>query len=99
MKLTVSTGSADLDNFNEMQRAYNACMAVDAIKQAGIAPLQDLLAQLTKVLAVDDSEFGTGVQLQAQDAKDISDAILFMEQLNFPHFVALGVGADDKNPV
>lgn len=74
-------------------------MAIDTIKQVGIAPLQDLLGQLTKILTVDDAAFGTAAQLQAQDAKDISDAILFLEHLNIPHFVSLGVGSDDKNPV
>jgi len=99
MRLTVRTSNADQDNFNELQRAYNACMAIDTIKQVGIAPLQDLLGQLSKILAVDDSAFGTGVQLQGKDSKDVSDAILFLEQLGIPHFVSLGVGSDDKNPV
>jgi endothelin-converting enzyme len=99
MRLTVRSSNVDLDNFNEMQRAYNACMAVDAIKQVGITPLQDLLGQLTKVLAVDDSQYGTGVQLQAQDSKDISDAILLLEELGISHFVGLGAGPDDKAPV
>jgi endothelin-converting enzyme len=74
-------------------------MAIDAIKQVGIAPLQDLLSQLTKIIAVEDSAFGTGAQLQAQDSKAVSDAILFLEELGISHFVSLGVGSDDKNPV
>ncbi|KAB5582760.1 hypothetical protein GE09DRAFT_1076327 [Coniochaeta sp. 2T2.1] len=98
MRLTVRTSNADQDNFNELQRAYNACMAVDTIKEVGIAPLQDLLGQLSKILVVDDAEFGTGVKLQEKDAKDISNAILLLEQLNIPHFVSLGVGTDDKDP-
>lgn len=99
MKMLARPRSLDRDNFDEMQRAYNACMALDAIKQVGIAPLQDLLGQLTKILAVDDWEFGMEVQLQPQHAKDLSNAIIFLEQFNIPHFVALGVGADDKHPV
>lgn len=100
MRLTVrASASADQDNFDELQRAYNACMAIDTIKQVGVAPLQDLLGQLTKILTVDDSAVGTGVPLQPQDSKSISDAILFLERLNIPHFISMGVGSDDKNPV
>lgn len=99
MRMEVHPASVDRDNFDEMQRAYNACMALDAIKQVGIAPLQDLLGKLTKIVTVDDSDFGTGLQLQPQNAKDISNAILFLEQFNIPHFISLGVGADDKHPV
>ncbi|KAH8907243.1 zincin [Coniochaeta sp. PMI_546] len=98
MRLTITTGNIDQDNFNELQRAYNACMAIDAIKQVGITPLQDLLGKLSRILTIDDAAFGTGAQVQGKDAKDISDAILFLEQLNIPHFVSLGVGSDDKNP-
>lgn len=99
MKLTVVTGSVDQDNFNELQRAYNACMALDAIKQVGVAPLQDVLGQLTEIIAVDDAAIGSGVELQPQDSKAISEAVLFLEELNIPHFLSLGVGSDDKNPV
>ena len=99
MRLTVRTSNVDQDNFNEIQRAYNACMAIDTIKEVGIAPLQDLLGQLSKILVVADEAFGTGVKLEEKDSKDISDAILFLEQLNIAHFVSLGVGTDDKDPV
>lgn len=99
MRLTVRIGDADQDNFNELQRAYNACVAVDTVKQVGIAPLQGLLGQLTELLTVDDSAFGNGVPIQAQDSKSISEAILFLEKLSISSFFSLYVGADDKNPV
>ncbi len=36
----------DQQNFNEVQRAYNVCMALPEIQKAGIAPLEEVLDEL-----------------------------------------------------
>lgn len=98
MRLTVRMGNDDRENFNELQGAYNACMAEGDIKRAGIAPVQNLLVELSKLLAMDDSVYGKGVRVQPQDSKAVSKAILYLERLGIPSFLSFGVGADDKDP-
>lgn len=93
MRLTVRASTADEDNFKEMQRAYNACMAVDSIKKVGVKPIQDLLGNLTYILAFEGSTFIT----QA-DSKALSAATLFLERLGISSLFSFGDGADDKNP-
>ncbi|KAK1772594.1 zincin [Phialemonium atrogriseum] len=98
VRLMVTTSNADEDNFNQLQRAYNACMAETEIQKLGITPIQTLLGDLSKLLAVDDSAYGNGVPIQSQDSDGISEAILFLEKLDIPSLLNFGVGADDKDP-
>jgi endothelin-converting enzyme len=99
MKLTVHASSADEDNFNELKKAYNACMAVDAIKEVGVKPIQDLLGELSKILASEGSASGNGTQISLADSKAVSDATLFLERLGISSIFSFGDGPDDKNPV
>lgn len=95
----VTTSNADEDNFNQIQGAYNACMAETEIQKLGITPIQTLLGDLSKLLAVNDSAYGNSVPIQSQDSDGISEAILFLEKLDIPSLLNFGVGADDKDPV
>ncbi|KAL8342656.1 hypothetical protein RB601_004835 [Gaeumannomyces tritici] len=81
--LDVDPATLDKENFAEIQRAYNACMAIDDIKKVGIQPLQTVLTDLGSTF---------------KDTSDISETILFMERLGIPHLQGLGVGSDDKDP-
>lgn len=100
MRLTVrETRNADEENFNELQRAYNACMAIDVAKEAGIKPMQNLLGDLSKILASKGSKSGDGKKISQADSRAISDATLFLERLNVASVISFYPGADDKDPV
>lgn len=86
----VTTSNVDGDNFNKLQTAYSACMAEADIQKAGIAPIQDLLGDLSSLIAGDNS---------TQGASGISDVMLYLEKLRIPSLLDFGVGADDKDPV
>lgn len=88
--MLAATSNVDQDNFNELQRAYNACMAETDIQKLGIEPIQSLLGDLTKVLTADDS---------TEDSSQISETILYLEKTGIPNLLNLGIGADDKDPV
>jgi len=90
MRLLAASGNVDQDNFNDIQRVYNACMAETDIQKAGIAPIQALLGDLSKVIAPDNSTEGS-IRLP--------EALLFLEKAGISHLLNLGVGADDKDPV
>lgn len=98
MRLTVrETRSSDEENFNEIQRAYNACMAIDVAKEAGIKPMQNLLGDLSKILA--SSKGSADKKITEADSRAISDATLFLERMNVASVISFYPGADDKNPV
>ncbi len=78
------TVSLDQENFNEAQRAYNACMAMDDIRKRGLAPLEKMLDELT-------ATFGK--------SPDWSDSLLYLTENGVRSMVSLGVGDDDKFPV
>ncbi|TLD25650.1 hypothetical protein PspLS_06072 [Pyricularia sp. CBS 133598] len=81
--LAVDPADIDRENFNQLQRAYNSCMAVNELKKVGIEPIQVVLSELSSTI---------------KDTKDLSDTILYMEKLGIPHFENLGASADDKDP-
>jgi endothelin-converting enzyme len=97
MRLTVTTENVDQDNFIELQRAYNSCIAETDIKKVGITPIQTILTELSSLLGANDST--STMPLQPKDTKGISEAILYLESLDISNFFSLGVGPDDKNPV
>ena len=74
----------DEENFNQLQRAYNACMAMPEIVKVGVAPLENTLRELTKTF---------------DNSSDYGKSLLFLEQHGSGAFISLGVGADDKAPV
>lgn len=76
---------ADLDreNFNQLQRAYNSCMAITEIRKVGIEPIQVVLSEVESTM---------------KDTKDLSETILYMEKLGIAHFENLYAAADDKDP-
>ncbi len=76
-------GNSDLDNFNTLKTAYNACMAVDKIKQVGLKPLQDELKAFPVL----------------KDTKDLSGPILYLEKLGISSLLNLSPNPDDKDPV
>jgi len=78
------TVTLDEQNFNQIQRAYNHCMALPAIKAAGVAPLERELTDLA-------ATFGNG--------STWADTNLFLLKHSISGLYALYVSADDKAPV
>lgn len=90
MRILATSGNVDEDNFNDLRKAYNACMAESDIQKVGIAPIQALLGDLSKVITTADS---------AKGSIRLPEALLFLEKAGISHLLNLGVGADDKDPV
>ncbi|KAL1883086.1 hypothetical protein VTK73DRAFT_10012 [Phialemonium thermophilum] len=89
-RLAATENRFDEDNFDTIQRAYNACMAESQIAAVGIRPVQNLLDDLSSAVSPGHaaSSAGTG----------ISGALLYLERLGIPSFLEIGVGPDDKDP-
>lgn len=82
--LAEATASIDEQNFNEIQRAYNACMAVNDISKRGITPIEEVLKDLTSTF---------------NDSSSWSDSLLFLQRHGIDAFSNIYVTADDKEPV
>ncbi|KAH8899562.1 zincin [Thozetella sp. PMI_491] len=82
LNLAVALENTDQVNFNTLKRAYNACMAVDHLKEVGIKPLRD---QLNEVPVL-------------KNTKDLSAPILYLETIGVGSFLDLYASEDDKDP-
>jgi endothelin-converting enzyme len=86
MHLGVTVRSSDEENFKIMKSAYDACADVDGIKKQGAKPL-------TKVLDEIKGLFG-----ESATAPHVTDVVLLLAKYGVTAFVAVGTGADEKNP-
>lgn len=98
MNLADSATDIDRANFNELQRAYNACMAVDDIKTHGIAPIAAVLNDIAKLFPVNQSQPAEGLG-HDNDATEMADVVLYFQKRGVDIIESLGVGPDDKDPV
>lgn len=84
MRLAAAPTNQDQLNFEELQRAYNACMNTDQIQKVGLAPLEGLI---------------TDLQSKFDNSSTWAKALGYLNEIGFNDFIGLGVGADDKSPV
>jgi len=77
----------DEENFLKLQAAYDACLDENAIRQMGVGPLVDALNETVH-------KFSSHVD----DTTDIASTILHLSKLGVTALVAVGTGADDKDP-
>ena len=82
--LAALTVSLDEQNFNQLQRAYNNCMALPNLVKVGAAPLERELAELTKT-------FG--------NSSNWAETNLWLERNSVSGLYFMGVTPDDKDPV
>ncbi|KIW66438.1 hypothetical protein PV04_05773 [Phialophora macrospora] len=81
-RLDSAGSSADKENFDKLQAAYDACLDEDTLKELGIAPLLDVLNETSK-------HFSSG---------DLSSAVLYALKTGQSSLISAGTGADDKDP-
>ncbi|KAH8695544.1 endothelin-converting enzyme [Talaromyces proteolyticus] len=79
---------ADKDNFKKLKSAYDSCIDVEALKQRGTTPLDDLLHEIEKIYSIH------GEQTQEK----LTDAITFLLRAGVPAFTELFVSPDDRDP-
>ncbi|GME64811.1 putative endothelin-converting enzyme protein [Neofusicoccum parvum] len=78
--------TANRENFAKMQTTFNACMDLDAIKQAGVTPLKDLFNDLP------------GAAVTYGHTGDLTDSLIWLAQHGVSALVSAGTGPDDKTP-
>ncbi|ORY64027.1 peptidase family M13 [Pseudomassariella vexata] len=91
--------STDEDNFNMMQETYNSCINETALQKLGVQPLLSLVREVANHFPLGPgNSYGESGKLGENDFPQLSDAILFLQQIGVTTFESLGTGADDKNP-
>ncbi|KAJ5750355.1 Peptidase M13 neprilysin [Penicillium manginii] len=83
--------SADVNNFEKIKAAYDACLDESVIKQRGSKPLDDLLARLQSIYPSK-----SGLIAGTQD--HLTSALLFLMKSGVEALVSSGVSADDRDP-
>ena len=89
MRLEHASHSVDQQNFDKLKAAYDACMDENTIKNAGVAPLMDILHQIKDIFPAQPSK---------RDDEQIADAILYLSKLEVTALASLSTSADDKDP-
>jgi endothelin-converting enzyme len=110
MNLAVATSNLDKENFDQLQRAYNACMAVEEIKKKGVDPLIDLLVDLEGLYPVDlPSPNPPQPTMPPAPPKPpfppvenvsfgMPEVLTFLQKRGIDAIESIGVGPDDKSP-
>ena len=93
MQLVHTSKSADEENFDKMKATYDACMNEDVIKEAGTAPLLEVLRQIVELFPAANSDAITSAHSPA-----IRDTVLFLAKLGISALVSSGTSADDVQP-
>jgi endothelin-converting enzyme len=78
---------ADRDNFDKLKTAYDACLDEKTIKESGLAPLKQLLDQLSQRWAK-----------ASNHADPLNNVTLFLARHGINPFVSLSTGPDDRDP-
>lgn len=76
--------TANRENFAKMQTTFNACMDLDAIKQAGVTPLKDLFNDLP------------GAAVTYGHTGDLTDSLIWLAQHGVSALVSAGTGVSKQ---
>lgn len=79
----------DAGNFKKLKDAYTACLDESTIRERGIKPLVEVLANLQSVYPADDE-----TTLDTED--HITDAVLFLIQSNVEALVSPSVSVSSR---
>jgi endothelin-converting enzyme len=90
MQLKAVKKSADEENFDKMNTAYNACLNEDQIKRAGAEPLIRVLEEIKRAYPV--------TTVAGTEPQELSDVITLLSKYGVPSLVSAGTGADDTDP-
>lgn len=100
--------SAKKDIFTKLKDAYDSCMDIDQIKEAGSAPLLSVLKEIESLFpAIHTQNFEDGFPQLRNDeqhgmlyggSNQLSRTISYLNDIGVTAIIALGAGADDKDP-
>lgn len=76
----------DEQNHRILQQDYRSCMNVEAIAEAGPAPLRSLIADFAQVWPINPED--TAI-IDSSEYQDLHNAIIFLEQFQIPTFRAI----------
>lgn len=88
--------STDEDNFDMLQKGYQACMDTDSIQEAGVEPLVSLLEEISTLWPVAFDNMNS--TLASADYANFSQAALYMESLGVDAFEQFIVMQDPVDP-
>ncbi|EED19051.1 endothelin-converting enzyme [Talaromyces stipitatus ATCC 10500] len=80
--------SADKDNFKKLKAAYDACIDVDALKERGSQPLEDILSNIDAVYSSQGKDSET----------NITDTLLYLMQIDVSALTDFSISPDDRDP-
>ena len=73
-------------------------MDEDTIKEEGLKPLLEILHQVADLFPVEEYATHTRTTVEQSSSEELSDALIFLYNLGLSPLVAVGAGADDKDP-
>jgi predicted metalloendopeptidase len=91
-------GSVEGTIFNMAKTAYNACLNLDQLEKIGLAPLIDILSNLTKIFPFNNLDFERDKGSEVNRASSVKKAIALLEAVGIPYFLEHTVEADEKDP-
>ena len=97
--LAATSASADELNFDDLQRAYNACLALSDIKKLGLTPLEAIFSDIAELFPVENSSYGDSASTLGTKPGSLANVTIYFEKLGGDLFESLGAGQDDKTPV
>ncbi|KAH8820011.1 peptidase family M13 [Xylogone sp. PMI_703] len=94
-QLLTTLSSVDQQNFEKLKAGYDACMDEATLKDLGSKPLVEVVRDLLAFLPV---RGGKKDVIGKKPDEHISGAFDFLARIGVTSLVAVGVGADDKDP-
>lgn len=94
------SASLDKQNFKKMKDAYTACMDETAIAKRGLEPLLQIVKSLQSIYPSSSSnELVSRTKSKITGPRsNLTEAIIYLQELGLSAFIDAGVGADDKDP-
>ncbi|KAK7948260.1 uncharacterized protein PG986_009146 [Apiospora aurea] len=86
----------DEENFDTMQKVYNACMEEGFLRSLGVQPLVQLVQTVADSFPVAEDDDG---KIREQDYAALSETILLLQRMGVQTFVSLDTGPDPRDPV
>jgi len=96
LTITAPHSSTDEDNFITLQKSYRSCMDTDAIRQAGISPVLDILRNLNQIWQFSPNDLAA--PLNASDLDAFSQALTYLHTLGVSTFQSVTIQIDPASP-
>jgi len=104
-----SDSTADRENFEKLQAAYDACMDESQIREKGLQPMKDILQDIIdifptlsyhsrKMIPFPEVAVKEQHNLVSQSQKQLADALRYLMDLGVPALLDFGVGVCLSSP-